>query len=82
MSGASRARPWLAAPAAWPRPCCWVLRGMSSSPTKLNVRSGEELIIHYQANQALEDPWPTPVYMEGPTLLVYEAELGQGVLDD
>ena len=58
------------------------LRGMASSPTKLNVRSGEELIIHYQTNETLTDPWPTPVYMEGPTLLVYEAELSEGVLDD
>ena len=51
------------------------LAGWTNSPTKVTVRSGEDLIIHFGPNPERQDPWPGPVYMEGDTTLVYTGEL-------
>jgi len=55
------------------------LRGLVASPTRVRVRSGEELVIHYAANPEGLDPWPGAVLMEGQATLVYRAELSQEV---
>jgi len=55
------------------------LRGLVASPTRVRVRSGEELVIHYAANPEGLDPWPGAVLMEGQATLVYQAELSQEV---
>lgn len=52
------------------------LKGLAKAPTTILVRSGEELVIDYAPNPEAEDPWPGPVFFEGVTTKVYEAELG------
>ena len=57
------------------------LRGFTASPTRIRVRSGEELIVHFDPNPEETDPWPGRVYFEGITTKVYEGRLGKEAME-
>ncbi len=56
------------------------LRGLTASPTRLIVNSGQAITIHYQSNPEAADPWPGPVFMEGTATLVYTGEASEEVV--
>ena len=56
------------------------LRGFTTSPTRVRVRSGEELIVHFEPNPEAADPWPGKVLFEGITTKVYQGRLSGEIL--
>ena len=57
------------------------LRGFTASPTRIRVRSGEELMVHFDPNPDEADPWPGKVYFEGVTTKVYEGRLHKEAME-